>query len=138
MKPSHQLNVVLDTNVVISSLWGGIPFELIELWDKGAFCVIVSEDILDEYFAVFSRFDLLEEDIEDITILFSNPKKTKCIFPKKRIYAVKKDPTDNKFIECAVEGNADCIISGDKHIVGLKDYKGIAILSPKQFLEYIK
>lgn len=44
------------------------------------------------------------------------------------------DPADNIFLECAVDGNADYIISGDKHLLDLKTYSDIQILNPKAFL----
>ena len=48
---------------------------------------------------------------------------------------VKEDPDDDKFIECAVALKADCIISGDKALLAVKDYMGIKILNPKNFVE---
>lgn len=132
---SKSIKVVIDTNVIISSLWPGKPREIIEMWDKDTILVIVTQPILDEYFRVLNRFDLTEEDIEDITILFSNPKKTLVVDPKSKIHLIKKDTADNKFLECAQEGNADFIISGDKHLLELKNYKNCQIVTPKEFLD---
>jgi predicted nucleic acid-binding protein len=49
--------------------------------------------------------------------------------------AVKADPTDNRVIECALECAADAIVSGDKHLLRLKSYAGIPIMSVREFLE---
>jgi len=51
------------------------------------------------------------------------------------ISAISEDPADNKFIECAVAADAKSIISGDRHLLNLKAYKGIRILPPTGFLK---
>ena len=53
-----------------------------------------------------------------------------------KIEIIKDDPDDNKFIECAVTNKADYIISGDNHLLNLREYRNIKILSPKEFLNY--
>ncbi len=133
MKPAP-IRVVIDTNVLVSSLWGGKPRRVIDLWDQGDILVVASEQVLNEYLSVLARFDLTEEDIDDITILFSNPSKTSIVQPKARIHVIKKDPADNKFLECAVEGEADFIVSGDKHLLELARYKSVRLVSPSEFL----
>ena len=55
----------------------------------------------------------------------------------RQIQAVYDDPDDDKFIECAVSGNADYIISGDQHLLQLKEYSGIKILNASEFLELV-
>ena len=68
-------------------------------------------------------------DIEQITIL---------IKPTKEITAVKRDSSDNRILECALEAKADYIVSGDiKHLQSLKNFQGIPILSPAKFLSAI-
>ena len=129
------VRVVLDTNVLISSLWGGKPRKVIDLWDKRKFLLIVSQAVLDEYFAVLNRFELTEEDIEDITILFSNPNKTLLVKPKSKINRIKKDPEDNKFLACAMEGEADFIVSGDKHLLELGNFGDSQIVTVSRFLD---
>ena len=54
--------------------------------------------------------------------------------PKKRIQIVKDDPDDDKFIEAAVEGRAKYIISQDKHLLRIKEFEGIKIMKPEEFL----
>lgn len=55
--------------------------------------------------------------------------------PTKRINEIKDDPSDNKFLEAAIAGNADYIVSGDKHVLKLKKFKDILIVTPAEFLE---
>ncbi len=130
----EKIKVVIDTNVLISSLWGGKPGKIVELWDDEAILIVVSQQVLDEYFNVLNRFDLSEEDIEDLTILFANPNKTIIVEPKVKIHLIKVDPEDNKFLECALEGKTKFIISGDKHILDLKYFQDIRIVTASEFL----
>jgi len=134
----HIPKAVPDTNVILSTLWGGKPFQVIELWGKGAIAVVLSQEILDEYFAIFNRFDLTEEDIEDLTILFSNPDRTIFIHPKRKINIIKSDPQDNKFLEAAAEAKADYIVSGDKHLLSIEHFEGIPVFNASRFLKVIK
>jgi len=57
--------------------------------------------------------------------------------PKKKLKVVKDDPQDNKFLECALEAKADLIVSGDKHLLKLKEYEGIPIVSSADFLKLV-
>jgi len=62
---------------------------------------------------------------------------SEIVVPKEKLHIVYKDPTDNKIVECAVAGNADYIVSGDKHLLDLKRYGGIDIISPARFLKLL-
>jgi len=52
-----------------------------------------------------------------------------------KLDVIKEDPSDNKYLSCAIEGEADFIISGDQHLLGLKKFDGIEIVNPKEFLD---
>jgi putative PIN family toxin of toxin-antitoxin system len=127
--------VVIDTNVIISSLWGGNPVKVMELWDKNRFIALISREILDEYLDVLSRFRPADEDLEQFIMLFMNRNKSQIIKTKSKINAIKTDPADNKFLECAVDGGARFIVSGDTHLLALKEHKKIRILSPAEFVK---
>ena len=58
--------------------------------------------------------------------------------PVERINAIKNDPDDNKFIEAAIAGRADYLISQDKHLLRLKNHENVKILMPEEFLEIIQ
>jgi len=60
------------------------------------------------------------------------------INPKIKLNVIKEDPDDNKFLEAGISGNADLIISQDKHLLKLKEYQGIKIVSPEEALLLIK
>jgi putative PIN family toxin of toxin-antitoxin system len=131
------LKVVIDTNVVISGLlFGGTPGKLIPLWQKRAIRPMASKQIIDEYLQVltYPRFKLDEAEINFILYREILPYFDITEAPsKKRVIA--EDPADDKFIHCALSGKATHIISGDKHLLALKDYHDIKILSPSEFLK---
>lgn len=130
------MKAVIDTNVFISSFFGGNPRRIIDLWRTELITLCLSKDILDEYIKVLGRIGLKDEDeLEELLALFS--KGFNLIFTTKTptINAVEADPDDNKFIECAVALKANVIITGDKALGEVKVYKGIKILTPAQFLK---
>ena len=129
------IKVVLDTNVYISGiLFGGKSETIRRLAKEGKIVILVSEEILAELAGVLKRkFNWLDwqiseliEDIREFSTL---------VTPAYHLSIIKKDEQDNRFLECAIEGKAQYIISGDKHhLQSLKKYKGIEILSPDRFL----
>ncbi|HCN19883.1 MAG TPA: putative toxin-antitoxin system toxin component, PIN family [Candidatus Brocadiales bacterium] len=129
------MRVVIDTNVFISSFFGGNPRKIIDLWRKEKITLCLSGDILEEYTEVLKRIGLEDEDeLRELLTLFS--KGFNIVFTARtaKINVVKGDPDDNKFIECAVALKAKVIITGDKTLEALKEYAGIKILTPAQFL----
>ena len=137
MGQEKMIAIVIDTNVVISALlFGGGPGKSIGLWKKKHIRPLISEEILTEYLRVlaYPKFSLSEEEInyiihQEILPYFNVVKSVSG--PS----ILKKDPDDDKFIRCAETGNANTIISGDSHLLALKSYQGINILTPAQFLE---
>jgi putative PIN family toxin of toxin-antitoxin system len=130
------VRVVLDTNAVVSALlFSGISSELVSLWRKGLITLLLSREILDEYLRVFSypKFELTEEEIKELIQEEILPY-AEVVKPKRRLRVVQRDPSDDKFIECAVAGKARVIISGDKDLLSLGRYRQIRILSPAKFL----
>ena len=127
--------VVIDTNVFVSSFFGGNPRKIIELWKNGKILLCLSSEILDEYVEVLHRLGLGKDgELEELLRFFA--KGYHLIFtvntPKLKIVA--EDPDDDKFIECAVALNSRFIISGDKALLAVKKYMGISMLSPHEFL----
>jgi len=130
------VRVVLDTNTVVSALlFSGISSKLVSLWQKGLITPVLSREILDEYLRVLSypKFDLSEGEIKELIQEEILPY-AEVVKPKRRLRVVQRDPSDNKFVECAVAGKARVIISGDKELLSLGRYRQIRIQSPAQFL----
>jgi len=130
------IKVVIDTNVFVSSFFGGNPRRIIDLWKTGEIKFCLSPKIVDEYIEVLSRLGLQDEkELEELLNLFA--KGFNIIFTAETptLEIVKEDPNDNKFIECAVALKCTYIISGDRHLLKIKNYMGIKILNPKNFLQ---
>lgn len=128
--------LVLDTNVLISALfWKGAPRRLYEHIRAGKYIMLFTEDMGKELIRVLShkKFGLTAQEI--FPVLFDIKRHAHWIFVKTKVKVIKEDPTDNIFLECAIEGNADYIISGDRHLLSLKNFQGIPILKVREFLE---
>lgn len=130
------IRVVVDTNVFVSSFFGGNPRKIIDLWKTGQITLCLSRPIIDEYINVLSRMGLQNErELEELLSLFAHGYHVLFTSKTPNLSIVEKDPDDDKFIECAVALNSKHIISGDKALREIEDYMGIKIKSPKQFLD---
>lgn len=132
--------VVLDTNVYLSALLRGRKPEVILRLSSAPFKrynLFVSPAILDELDRVL-REKLLwgPEDARLETRRIS--RWAEVVKPTKRISAIPHDESDNRILECAVKAKADYIVSGDKRLLGLKNYKGIQCITPANFLALLE
>ncbi len=121
--------VVIDTNVIVSALlFGGKPGELIPLWENNRIVPVVCREIIDEYIRVltYPKFKLTEKEIQYLIyqqllpyfqVVKTNPGQV----------IVQKDPSDDKFVRCALAGNSKVIVSGDIHLLSLKVYQNVHI-----------
>ena len=133
------MRVVIDTNVFVSSFFGGTPRKIIDLWKNGDITLCLSRDILDEYVKVLQRIGLQDEsELEELLSLFARGFNTLFTIKTPKIRVVKDDPDDDKFIECAVALKARVIVTGDKSIKALGEYMEIKILTPQEFLKDYK
>ena len=129
------LKVVIDTNVFISSFFGGLPFEVIQYWKSGKITLCLSQEIIEEYIEVLNRLGLKDKkEIQKLTQLFAESYNSIFTVTTPSLNIVEDDPDDNKFIECAVALDSKIIISGDKHLKNIKKYIDIHIMSPKEFV----
>jgi len=127
--------VVIDTNVFISGLnFAGKPGEVLDLLIKGEIEVCVSPFILSELEGILKgRFGWEDEQVTKVLNLLKA--KAVEVKPALRLSVIKDKDADNRILECAIEGKVDYIISGDRrHILPLKEYAGVRILSPDEFL----
>ena len=135
---NKKITVVIDTNVYISGLnFTGKPNEVLELMMKKKIEVYISPFILDEIEKILTKtFKWDERQIKKT--LNRIKEKAIQIQPKSKVTIVKEKDADNRIVECAIEAKAQYIISGDKaHLLPIKEYRGIKILSPTKFLEVI-
>ena len=130
------LKVVLDTNVLISAiLFGGKPRQILEKAIRGEIRLCLSEPILEELKGVLqrSKFDYSPEMIQ--VILTELTGIADFVNPSKTIDVVLDDPDDNRVLECAVEAEANYVITGDFHLLKLSGYRNIEVLNAGAFLE---
>ena len=131
--------VVIDTNVFISGLiFTGKPSEVLELFIKGEIEVYISPFILKELERILrKKFEWNEKQLQKI--LDKIKKKAVIVQAETKISIIKAKEDDNRILECGVDGKVQYIISGDKrHILPLKNFRGIKILSPSEFLGRFK
>jgi putative PIN family toxin of toxin-antitoxin system len=136
MKP---VTVVADTNIIVSSLlWEGNESKIVELAERGKIKLLTSVALLDELKKVlmYERFGLDEKTVDDsvkyiLTI-------SDIISPKYRVRVIHEDPADNEVLGCALEGKARYIVSGDKHLLRLKEFRRIKIVRAKELLNILK
>jgi|SRR3989338_9638742 len=133
------MKAVLDTNIFVSGIhWSGASEKVLRSWFLNKFLLISSPEIVDEFVGTMISFKVPMK-IEDIAWWESLIlEKSDFIVPKKKIDVVKNDPDDNKFLEAALEGKADYVVTQDRHLLDLKEFEGVKIVTPKEFLRILK
>lgn len=130
------IRAVIDTNVFVSSFFGGNPRKVIDRWKTGQLWLCLSPGIVDEYIDVLYRLGLDKEDgLDELLRFFARGHSNIFTHKTPSLKIVAEDPDDDKFIECAVALNAKFIISGDKALLAVEKYMGIRIVPPKAFLD---
>jgi putative PIN family toxin of toxin-antitoxin system len=138
------LRIVVDTNLFVSSLLNrhGAPAQVIDAWRNRQYLLVVSEPIITEIRRVISsssiqeKYAILDPDIEELLFLINHEA---LVVPGLAdvMDAIPDDPQDEMFLACAVDGQADMIVSGDRHLLVLQEYRGIPILTARQFLDQL-
>jgi putative PIN family toxin of toxin-antitoxin system len=131
----ERTRVVLDTNILISAIvFGGLPRKILEMVIVGSVNCSLSFAILDELRDVLQRSKFGFSPQQAATVIDELQDICEILNPPRRIRTIKADPDDNRILECAVEAQAMCIISGDNHLLELGKYREIHIYSPADFL----
>lgn len=138
------MRVVLDANVFVSALISttGAPKQIIALWQAEVFDLVISEPILAEigrvmrYPKIRERHNLSEKALQQLLELLR--KESRVVAAGKRL-SVSPDETDNRYIECAISGGAEYLVTGDKkHLLPLGEHQGVRILTPAAFVALVK
>lgn len=134
------MRIVLDTNVFISGIFfTGPPYQILKAWRDGRFQLLVSPSILDEYQRIGAELALQFRDVDLKPFLDLLTVQAEIVLAPTLPPVIRDDPSDDKFLEAAVAGNASYIISGDKHLLKLSELQGIQILKPRDFAQrYLK
>jgi uncharacterized protein len=130
------VRVVFDTNVVASAtFWRGAPFDCLVAWAGGRCEAVVSPPLLAEYHEIIAELLLEYADRPRVAWVDALTDAATLVFPAERARAATPDPNDEMILECAIAAEADAIVSGDKkHLLPLRRFRGIPILSPSDFL----
>ncbi|MEK6859467.1 MAG: putative toxin-antitoxin system toxin component, PIN family [Nanoarchaeota archaeon] len=129
------MKIVVDTNFLVSATqWDySVSHKLLLKLIKNNDIIFSTKEILDEFEEVLKRdFLYNEEDIQNI--LEKVLQFLTLVTPIQKVDVIKEDVDDNKIIECALECNADYILSYDKHLLNLKEYNGIKIVRPEEII----
>ena len=143
MKKS-MIRVVLDTNIIVSAtiLRRGHSAQVLDLWREEKIELAVSLPILEEMRKVLKRARIIKQQSmaqQDVKALIEGFRESGVLTSGRLdLEVVREDPEDDKFIICAVEAGADYIVSGDTHLLKLKEYQGIRIVPPREFLRLME
>lgn len=138
------MRAVIDTSVLVSGFLSkkSYPAKVLDAWILGGFTPVVSPELVKEYVAVLTRdkFAVLGSVTDRINLLekiLALPWVT-MVYPKEKVFIVSKDPNDNKLLECAVEGKARWVVSGDKHLLELRCMGDIKIITAEKFVQTLE
>ena len=131
--------IILDTNIYISALgWEGNPKKIFNKVIEGKYELLISLKQFNEITRVlnYQKFGFTEEQKERFILLLNEI--ATIVKTKTNVNVVKDDSSDNIILEPAAEIKIDNIVSGDRHLLDLKEFNGAKIVTPQQFLEIAK
>ncbi|MBI3958796.1 MAG: putative toxin-antitoxin system toxin component, PIN family [Chloroflexi bacterium] len=134
------MRIVLDTNVLISSLFKreSTSAQILSLWRAGEFELLISPEVLSElkrvieYPRVQRRLIYTEQEIAHFLDLLTMA--GTLLSPQDTLTVVKDDPHDDKFVTLAVAGQAEYLVSGDNHLLNVASIFGVTVVTPRAFL----
>lgn len=130
------MKIVLDTNVFISGIfWTGAPRRVLTLFAENKVSLMTTKNILYEYSRILHKIDRKGDVAEKwMTFILENS----FIFEDTELVRICRDPEDDKFLNCAITGKADCIVSGDDDLLSIKKIEETVILDSVRFLKKYK
>jgi putative PIN family toxin of toxin-antitoxin system len=134
------MRIVLDTNVLVSALgWDGNERAvLLDAFSEGI-DMLISDSIIVEFIEVTSRDKFADIPLDKIAHFLEILMETaEIVDTKTKVTKVKDDEADNRILECAVDGRADYVVTGDRHLLDLKKFKNINILSAGEYLKILR
>jgi uncharacterized protein len=132
------MRIVLDANVLVSAIITpkGNAAKILDLLEQGKFDLVLSQPILEEisrvieYPRIKGKYNLPEIYVSTFLEFLNS---LVIEIPQEELNIIESDPTDNRYLECALASGANTIVSGDAHLFNLGEYQGILILSPASF-----
>ena len=130
------MRIVMDTNVFISGIFfSGPPARILRAWQNQDLQIVISQEILFEYQRVAKELSSQFPTVDILPIIEMVTIHGEFVDTKGIHITICEDPDDNKFIECAIAGYCTEIVTGDKHLLKLKSFKGVNVLSPRNFVD---
>lgn len=127
------MNVILDTNVLVSGLFfTGRPYRILKGWQSGQFILFATSEILDEYERVIKELSHKKPSFDADRAITYIRKNVRLVRPTHLSEQICDDPDDDKFISCALTIKA-IIVSGDKALLRCAGYKHLTVLTPALF-----
>jgi putative PIN family toxin of toxin-antitoxin system len=125
----------LDTNVFVSGVFfTGPPYQILSAWRNQEITLLVSPEIIVEYQRIGRELRSKFPGVDLRSFLELLSVHAEMIQPRPLPPVIHEDPSDDKFLECAVAGKAAFIVTGDKHLLRLGGFRGIKILKPREFV----
>jgi len=135
------VRVVLDTNVLIAFLLtrGRTISTILDGWERGDFDLLTSPALIAEVRRTLEKPELRQRiRPEAAEALLEALEKDAVLIPGDlELHGVAPDPDDDAIVSCAIEGDADYIVSGDAHLLGLGEYEGVRIVEPAEFVRVL-
>jgi putative PIN family toxin of toxin-antitoxin system len=136
------LRVVLDTNILVSAVLSksGIPAQIVDAWQADEFFLVSYETAIAEVERVLKdllslgKYRITEEDISSLLHLLQSDALLVLDLPNVTDI-IPAHPADELFLSIALAGESQVIVSGDKHLLGLKTFRGIEILTARKFFD---
>ena len=137
------LRVVFDTNIFVSSLLvrEGLPAQVLNAWRERKFLLATSPTFVSEiqstlnYPRIRRKYNITNKDVSQLITLLAEDALVVPGDIETASGSVPDDPADEAVLACALDAEADLVVSGDRHLLDLAEYRGIRILTVREFLE---
>ena len=136
------MRIVADTNIIVSALfWQKQLSKFSELVNKRKIVLRFSPDTITElnrvifYPAIKTKIE--KENLNPVSLIDNLIAASLIVHPTVQVSVIKEDTSDNMFLSCALAAEASFIVSGDKHLLKLKTFSGMPIITPAQFIKII-
>ena len=139
---TKQISAILDTNIIISGFISakGTPAKALNKLIKGSFLLVTSKKLIEEFKEVINRPKIKNKyniDSKEIDMFITSLQELAKIIPGKIEVKVSRDPKDDMFLSCALEGKVDYLVTGDKDLLTLNEFGGVKIITIKEFLDIL-
>jgi len=132
------IRIAIDTNIMVGAMMKptGASRKILDMWVEGRLSLLVTRQIRREYLNILSQRWVKSDWVAEFNGRIDDH--AEMVVPEERIRIINEDPSDNMFLECAVAGKADYIITSDRHLLDLKRFGEAEIVTPSRFLKLVQ